>query len=134
MNNIFENLKPEALFSADNPFFTAAQKTHSQFAQAFDKTARMQLAFAEELLDLNQKRFAALYAGASVQDTIASHQELLTEAGNRSFAMADELQKVAVDFQAGISDAANDWVNVATQAASKIAKPANINKASKKAA
>ncbi len=137
MNNVFENFKPEALFSAENPFFKSAQKTHTLFAAAFDKTARMQLAFGEELLDLNKKRFASLYAGASVQDTIANHQELMTEAGDRASALADEFQQVATDLQAGITNAANEWINIATEAvnnASETAKPAKIAKVSKKAA
>jgi hypothetical protein len=116
MNNIFDNFKPEALFSTENPFFKSAQKTHTLFAEAFDKTARMQLAFGEELLDLNKKRFASLYAGKSAQGTIATHQDLITEAGTRASALVDDFQKVATDFQAGMTEAANEWVNVATEA------------------
>ena len=137
MNNIFENFKPEALFSSENPFFKSTQKTHTLFSKAFDKTARMQLAFAEELLDLNKKRFASLYTGASVQDTIANHQELMTEAGSRASALADEFQQVATDLQAGVTDAANEWINIATEAvnnASETAKTAKVAKVSKKAA
>ena len=137
MNNIFVNFKPEALFSAENPFFKSAQKTHTLFAEAFDKTARMQLAFAEELLDLNKKRIASLYASASVQDTVANHQELMTEAGGCASALADEFQQVATVLQAGINDAANDWINIATEAvnnATETAKPTKVAKASKKAA
>ena len=137
MNNIFENFKPEALFSAENPFFKSAQKTHALFAEAFDKTARMQLAFGEELLDLNKKRFASLYSGDPAQDTLAVHQDLIVEAGNRASALTDEFQKVATDFQAGMTDAANEWVNVATEAvnvATETVKPAKKTNASKKAA
>jgi hypothetical protein len=137
MNNVFENFKPEALFSAENPFFESAQKTHTLFAEAFDKTARMQLAFGEELLEINKKRFASLYTGASVQDTIANHQELMTEAGGHASALADEFQQVATDLQAGVTDATNEWINIATEAvnnASETAKPAKIAKVSKKAA
>jgi hypothetical protein len=137
MNNIFENFKSEALFSAENPFFKSAQKTHTLFAEAFDKTARMQLVFGDELLDLNKKRFASLYAGASVQDTVANHQELMTEAGSRASALADEFQQVATDLQAGITDAANEWINIATETvnnATETAKPTRVAKVSKKAA
>lgn len=137
MNNLFDNFKPEAIFSADNPFVKSAQKTHTLIADAFDKTARMQLAFGEELLNLNKKRFASLYAGNSVQDTLATQQDLITEAGNRASNLADEFQKVATDFQAGVTEAANEWVAVATDAVNDVtdaAKPAKAKKASKKAA
>ena len=137
MNNLFENFKPEALFSAENPFYQSAQKTHSLFADAFDKTARMQLAFGTELLDLNKKRFASLYAGGSAQDTLSAQQDLIAEAGNRASALVDEFQKVATDFQAGVTDAANEWHNVATEAvneATEAATPARKTKTIKKAA
>ena len=137
MNNIFENFKTENIFSTENPFSKSAQKTHGLFATAFDTTARMQLAFGEELLDLNKKRFAALYAGDSVQDTIATHQELITEAGNRAIALNDEIQKVATELQTSVTDAANEWLSVATEAVSDVTKtatPAKTAKVSKKAA
>lgn len=134
MNNLFDNFKPEAIFSAENPFLKSARKTHGLFAEAFDKTARMQLAFAEDLLDLNKKRFASLYAGKSAQDTIATQQELLTAAGNRTFAVADELQKVSTVLKTGITDAANEWMAVATEAVTNIAETAKPAKAGKKAA
>lgn len=137
MNSIFENFKPEAIFSTGNPIFKSVQKTHSLFAVAFDTTARMQLALAEELLDLNKKRLASLYAGESVKDTIATHKDLLTEAGERTVAMTDELKQVATDFQTGLTDAANGWITVATDAVSNITKtaePVKAVKTSKKAA
>jgi len=134
MNELFDNFKPETVFSTENPFFKSAQNAHTLFAEAFDKTARMQLAFGEELLDLNKKRFATLYAGASASETLSDHQDLITEAGNRASDLADEFQKVATDFQAGITEAANEWVNVATEAVSEAAKPVKSKKASKKAA
>jgi hypothetical protein len=137
MNNIFNQFNAEEVFSTDNPLIKTARKTHSLFATAFDKTARMQLAFGEELLDLNKKRFAALYAGDSLQDTIASHQDLVNEAGNRATDLNDEIQKVASELQTGILGAANEWLNVATEAVSDIGKstaPAKTTKASKKAA
>ena len=134
MNELFNNFKPETIFSTENPFFKSAQKAHTLFAETFDKTARMQLAFGEELLDLNKKRFATLYAGASASETLSAHQDLITEAGNRASDLADEFQKVATDFQAGITEAANEWVNVATEAVSDAAEPVKSKKASKKAA
>jgi len=137
MNNLFDNFKPEVIFSTGNPFLKSARKTHTLFAEAFDKTARMQLAFGEDLLDLNKQRFESLYAGKSATDTLSVQQELATQAGNRASALADEFQQVATDFQAGITEAANEWVNVAADAvneATEAAKPAQAKKASKKAA
>ena len=137
MKNIFENFNPEALFSAENPFLKSAQKTHTLFAEAFDKSARMQLAFGEELLDLNKKRFASLYAGESVKDTIASQQKLMTEAGNRVSALADNFQQLATELQTDVTDAANEWISSATEAVNNItevAEPPMATKAGKKAA
>lgn len=131
MNNLFDNFKPEALFSTENPFIKSAQKTHTLFANAFDQTARMQLAFGEELLDLNKKRFASLYAGQSASDTVTVQQDLIVEAGNRASDLAEEFQKVATNFQAGLTEAASEWVSVASEAVTDAAKPA---KATKKAA
>ena len=134
MNNLLKNFKPEAIFSTENLFFKSAQKTHTLFAEAFDKAARMQLAFGEELLDLNKKRFASLYAGKSASDTLSFQQDLVTEAGNRTSDLVDECQKIATDFQTGMTEAANDWVDIASKAVTDAIKPANTQKASKKAA
>jgi len=134
MNELFNNFKAETVFSTENPFFKSAQKAHTLFAETFDKTARMQLAFGEELLDLNKKRFATLYAGTTASETLSAQQDLITEAGNRASDLADEFQKVATDFQANITEAANEWVNVATEAVSDAAKPVKTKKTSKKAA
>jgi len=134
MKNIFEQFNPEAFFSAENPFIKSTQKTHNLFFEAFDRTARMQLAFGEEILDLNRKRFDSLYAGKSTQDTLSAQQDLIVEAGNRASALVDEFQKVATDFQAGITDAANEWVNVATEAVNEVTEVTKPARASKKAA
>ncbi len=134
MNTIFENFKPEAFFSVENPLYKSARKTHTLFAEAFDKTARMQLAFSEQLLDLNKKRFESLYAGGSAQETLGSQQDFIVEAGQRASALADEFKKVATDFQAGMAEAANEWLTVATEAVTDVAKPAETKKAGKKAA
>jgi len=134
MNKPFENFKPEVIFSTDNPFFKSAQKTHRLIFDAFDKTARMQLAFGEQMLDLNKRRFNSLYAGKSAQDTLATQQDLLVEAGQRASTLSDDFQKVATDFQTGITGIASEWVNVASEAVNDAAKVAKPAKASKKAA
>lgn len=134
MSNLFESFNPESIFSADNPFLKSARSTHNLFAEAFDRTARMQLAFGEELLDLNRKRFESLYAGESVQDTLTTQQELAVEAGQRASALADSFKQVISDFQSGVSEAANEWINVATDAVNNVGKPAKASKAKAKAA
>jgi len=56
MNRLFEFFKHDTILSTGNPFFKSAEKTHRLFAGAIDSTARMQLAFGEELLDLNKNQ------------------------------------------------------------------------------
>ncbi len=107
LNDLFN---PEILFSNENPFLKTAKKTHLQIADSFDKAARLQLSFAEELLNLNRKRVDALYAGESFADTISAQQDLATELGKRTTAWADELKEVVVELHSGVSDAANDLV------------------------
>ncbi len=83
MTNVFESFNPQALFSADNPFIKATQQSHKMFAEAFDKSARLQLSLAEDLLELNSKRVAAIYAGGPIQERLSAQQEVLAETGNR---------------------------------------------------
>ena len=125
MTKITDLFKPEVLFQKENPFLKAAEKAHRLFFESFDKTARLQLTFAEDLLDLNRNRFDALYAGDTLQDRISAHQELATEIGNRTATLAGDLQEVAVELQSSVSEAANDLVApVATKASAAKAKKA----------
>jgi phosphopantothenate synthetase len=110
LNDLF---KTEVLFSSENPFLKTAKKTHLQIADSLEKAARLQISFAEELLDLNRKRIDALYAGESFVDMISAQQDLATELGKRTTTWADELKEVVVDLQSGVSDATNELVSSA---------------------
>ena len=111
MTQFADLFKPEVLFSNDNSLLKSAQKAHRVFAESFDKAARMQLSFAEDLLDINHKRIDALYAGESFMDTVSAHQDLATEIGKRASAYAGDLREAVVDFQSNVTGAANDLVS-----------------------
>jgi hypothetical protein len=135
MTQFTDLFNPETLFSKANPFLKAAEKTHRRIFETFDKTARLQLSYAEDLLDLNRKRFEALYAGDSFMDKISTQQDLLTEFGKRTATWAGDLQEVAVDLQNNVSEAANELVSpiTAKAPAAKAKKPAARKAAVKKA-
>jgi len=113
MTQFADLFKPEALFSSDNSFLDSAQKAHRLFAESFDKAARLQLSFAEDLLDINRKRIDTLYAGESFMDTVSAHQDLASEIGKCASAYAGDLREAVVDFQSNVSGAANDLVSPA---------------------
>ena len=52
MSQISDFFKPETFFSRDNLFLQSAEKTHRLVFETLDKTARLQLSLAEDLLDL----------------------------------------------------------------------------------
>jgi hypothetical protein len=106
MTQITDLFDPMNLFSKENPLLKSAEKTHRRIFETFDKTARLQLSFAEDLLDLNRKRFEALYAGDSLLDKVTAHQDLATEIGKRTVTLAGDLQEIAVDLRSDVSDAA----------------------------
>lgn len=108
MTQFAELFKPEILFSTENPFLKGARKTHFQLADSFDKAARLQLSFAQDLLDLNRKRIDALYAGESFVDAVTAHQDLATELGKRTATWVGGLKEIVVDLQSEVTDAAND--------------------------
>jgi len=125
MTEISNLFKPEVIFSKENPFLKSAEKTHHLLFETFDKAARLQLDFAEDLLDLNRKRFDALYAGDNWQDKVSAQQDLATEIGKRAATWAGDLQEVAAELQNGVSEAANELVSpVAAKAPAKKAKKA----------
>jgi hypothetical protein len=113
MTQLTDLFNPEIMFSSENPFLKTAKKTHLQIADTFDKAARLQLSFAEDLLNLNRKRIDVLYAGESFADTVSAHQDLATELGKRTATWAGDLKEVVVDLQSGVSAAANDLVSPA---------------------
>ena len=113
MTQLTDLFNPEIMFSSENPFLKTAKKTHLQIADSFDKAARLQLSFAEDLLNLNRKRIDALYAGESFADTVSAHQDLATELGKRTATWAGDLKEVVVDLQSGVTGAASDPVSPA---------------------
>ena len=83
--------------------FKVAEKTHHLIFESFDKAARLQLAFAGDLLDLNRKRFDALYADDTLLNKVSAQQDLATELGKRTVTWAGDLQEVAVGLRSNIS-------------------------------
>ena len=108
MSQINDFFKPEALFSRDNPLLKSLRQGHELMFETFDKAARVQLTYAEELLDVNRKQFEAFYSGKSLKDAVAAQQDLATEVGKRTAKCVGDLQEVVVEMQAGVSEAAND--------------------------
>ena len=108
MTEFTELFNPENLFSGENPFLKTVKKTHLQVAESFDKAARLQLSFGQDLLDINRKRIDALYAGESIADAFSAHQDLATELGKRTATWAGDLKEIVVDLQSEVTDAAND--------------------------
>jgi hypothetical protein len=113
MTQFTDLFNPEIMFSSETPFLQTAKKTHLRIADSFDKAARLQLSFAEDLLNLNRKRIDALYAGESFADTVSAHQDLATELGKRTAAWAGDFKEVVVDLQSGVAGAANDLISPA---------------------
>jgi hypothetical protein len=101
---------PKIVFSSKNPLLIVAGQAHHRVFEAFDRTSRVQLSLAEDLLDMNRKRFEALYAGDGFMDKIAAHQNLATAAGKRTATWAGDLQEIVVDLGSRLWDAANEFV------------------------
>ena len=116
--------KPEALFSADNIFVKSARQAHGLAFEAFDKTARMQLDFARDLLDINRKRIDAMYAGDSFADSLSAQQDFALEAGKRGLGLVDDAQAIATELQEAFAESADEFVAAANMF-SKPAKPAS---------
>lgn len=117
-----EFFKTETLFSRDNPLFKAAEKTHRLVFQTFDQAARLQLAFAADLLDMNRDRFESLYAKKTLSDIASAQQDLVVELGKRTARHLGELQDVAMAMTVHIGEAANEL-------APEEARPARAKKA-----
>ena len=108
MSTLNDYFKPESLFSRDNPFLKSAEKTHQLIFGALDKTARLQLAFAEDLLDINSERYQSLYQQQSFSGLFEAQRELMTKLGERASHYAGELREVVSSLQTDVTDAAND--------------------------
>lgn len=126
MSQISDYFKPETFFSRDNLFLKSAEKTHRLVFETLDKTARLQLSLAEDLLDLNRERFEMLYARQSLTDLFTAQQNFATELGKRAARYAGDLQEVVSEMQSGATEAANELGSAA--------KPRKAPKKSKKAA
>lgn len=114
MSQITDLLDPKVLFSKENLFLKYAGNTHRRIFESFDKTARLQLTFAMDLLDLNRKRFDTLYNDETLADKFASHLNLAIDISKRTAVWAGDLQEVAVDLQGGVSHAVIELVSPAS--------------------
>jgi len=111
---------PEVLFSADNIFLKSARQAHELAFEAVDKTARLQLDFARDLLDINRKRFDAMYAGESFTDSLSAQTDFALEAGKRGLSLVDGAQAIASEIQEAVKESASEFV----AAANSFTKPA----------
>jgi len=116
MGQFSDFFNPKVIFSTENPFLKTAKKAHLQLVDSFEKAARLQLSFAEDLLDLNRKRINVLYSGESFSDLTSAQQDIITEVGKRTATWAGDLREVVVDYQSGLADAANDLISPASAA------------------
>jgi len=101
-------LNTEKLLSRENPLLKAAETGHRRVFESFDTAARMQLAFAADLLDLNRDRFATLYSSESLQDAFEAQRDLALEIGKRAARHVGELSEALVFGALDLSDAANE--------------------------
>ena len=101
-------LNTEKLLSRENPLLKAAETGHRKVFESFDTAARMQLAFAADLLDLNRDRFASLYSSESLQDALEAQRDLALEIGKRAARHVGELGEALVFGAFDLSDAANE--------------------------
>ena len=123
MNAFTDFFKPEAIFSNENLFFKSAKQAHELAFEAFDRTAQLQLDFARDLLDLNRKRFEAMYAGASIVETLSANQDFAVETSKRGLTLVDDAQAIASEFQDAVKESASEFV-AAANAYTKPAKTA----------
>lgn len=106
MTDFVTMFDPQILFSKDNPFLRTATKTHRLVFKAFDRTARLQLGYVEDLVNMNRKRFNTLYSDESLPNKLNAYQALGTEIGKRTAVWAGDLQEVFIDLQTGLSETA----------------------------
>ena len=130
MSMLNDYFKPETLFSRDNPFVKSAERTHQLIFGALDKTARLQLAFAEDMLDINRERYESLYQRQTFSEMVEAQRKLATDLGERASHYVGELRDVFSSVQSDVTDAAND---LGAEVKSKATK-AKATKAKSKAA
>ena len=129
MTQFTDYFKPEVLLSRENPFLKSAAAAHRALFDTLDKAARVQLAFAEDLLDLNRERFELLYAGKSITETLGAQQDLMFELGRRTSRYAGDLQDIATSLGSGLTEAAADAANEAASGAGRKAGASKSKKA-----
>ena len=108
MASFADYLKPEELFSRNNPLLKTVETGHRVVFESFDTAARLQLAFAADLLDLNRDRFNSLYQGESLQDALEAQRDLAIEIGKRAARHVGELSEVFAFTALDLTDAANE--------------------------
>lgn len=103
--DLFKNdyLKPENLFTTQNPLGDAAIKAHRALFNAFDGSVRASLTLAEDLLDINRKRVDALYAVDTLSEVAGVHKDIALEAGKRFAGWGEELREMLMDYQSGLT-------------------------------
>ena len=129
MTSPFETFKAENLFPGIGPMMETARRSHELAADAFDRTARLQLALAGDLLELNRKRFESLYGEKSLTEAVAEQQELALETGRRYATFGEDYRELIGELQ----ERAVETVAEATPAATgkkKTGKGAKAAKAS----
>lgn len=99
---------PETLLSRDNPLLKSLENTQQLIFGTLDKAARVQLAFTEDLLDLNREGFEALTRRQSMSELFTAQQDLLTELGKRAQRYAGEMQEVISEVKDEVTEAANE--------------------------
>ena len=102
MTSMADLFTPGNLFSQDNPLLKSAGKAHRLVFETFDQVAHVQIDFVGDLLELNRKRFDALYANENLLDKVSTQQSVATEIGKRTARWAGDLSEVAVNFQSRI--------------------------------
>ena len=113
MTQYADLFKPEVIFSLENPFLKSVAAMHRAVFETMDKAARAQLAFAEELLDINRDRFELLYAGKSLTETMDAQQDLITEFGKCAARYVGDLKEIAESMGADLTEAMADAANEA---------------------
>ena len=108
MTQLSDYFAPETLFSRDNPFLKLAEKSHRLVFESLDRTSRLQLSFAEDLLDLNRERFDSLYACESVVDLAKAQQDYAWDLRARASRHASELQDLLIEAGSSAAEAAGD--------------------------
>ena len=129
MTQFADYLKPEVLFSQDNPFLKSAIATHRAMFNTLDRTARVQLAFVEDLLDINRERFELLYAGKPLTESLGDQQDLIVKLGRRTAQYAGDLQDIATSLGSDLSGVATDAANEAVKGAGRKSGSAKSKKA-----